>query len=85
MTGDELYAMLQAPVTTQAERDAEYAHWLHMVDVALDIQKRIVEAGGMATKSIVEDELMLMFGIDRYVAHNITNHIEYHNLRKWTR
>ena len=85
MTGDELYAMLKAPAKTQEQRDADYAHWLHMVDVALDIQKRIVDSGGMASKSVVEDELMPMFGIDRYVAHGITNHIEYHNLRKWSR
>jgi hypothetical protein len=70
---------------TQAELDAEYTHWLHMVDVAQDIAKRIVESGEMATKTRVEDELMPMFGIDRYDAHMITNYVERHNLRKWGR
>jgi hypothetical protein len=68
-------------VSTQAERDAAYAHWLHMVDVAVAIRNRIVAAGEMATKTRVEDELIPMFGIDRYDAHRIMNHIEYHNLR----
>lgn len=68
---------------TQAELDAQQAQWLHMIDVAQDIVKRIVESGGMATKSSVEDELMPMFGVDRYMAHQVMNHIEYHNLRKW--
>lgn len=66
---------------TQTQLDAEYAAWLNMVDTALQIRGRIVAAGGMANKSAVEDELMPMFGIDRGAAHNIMNHIEYHNLR----
>lgn len=66
---------------TQAELDAEYQAWLGRVATAVQIRNRIVEAGEMATKTRVEDELMPLFGIDRYDAHAIMNHIEYHNLR----
>lgn len=61
------------------------AQWAKMVDTAQDIVKRIVESGGMANKSRVEDELMPMFNIDRYTAHDVMNYIEFHNLRKWGR
>lgn len=43
---------------------------------------RIVTAGGMATKTKVENYLMPKYNITRYVAHEIMNYIEYHNL-KW--
>ncbi len=66
---------------TQAELDVEYQAWLGRVAVAVQIRNRIVESGEMATKTRVEDELMPLFGIDRYDAHQIMNHIEYHNLR----
>ena len=66
---------------TQAELDAEYQAWLGRVAVAIQIRNRIVESGGMATKTRVEDELMPLFDIDRYDAHQIMNHIEYHNLK----
>lgn len=65
---------------TQEQLDQEYQEWLKMVAAAIAIRERIVSAGGMATKSKVEDELMPMFGIDRGDAHTIMNHIEYHNL-----
>ena len=64
---------------------ADAIKWAQMVDAAQDIVKRIVESGGMANKSKVEDELMPMFGVDRYIAHEVMNHIEYHNLRRWGR
>jgi hypothetical protein len=66
---------------TQEERDAEYQQWLGMVAAAVKIRNRIVAAGEMANKTRVEDEIMPMFGIDRYDAHMIMNHIEHHNLR----
>jgi hypothetical protein len=66
---------------TQAELDAEYQAWLGMVAAAVAIRNRIVAAGDMATKTRVEDELMPIFGIDRYDAHMIMNHIEHRNLR----
>lgn len=66
---------------TQAELDAEYQAWLGMVSAAVAIRNRIVAAGEMATKTRVEDELMPLYGIDRYDAHRIMNHIEYHQLR----
>jgi hypothetical protein len=47
---------------------------------ALDVQFLIIKAGGMATKSRVEDYLMAHFGIDRYPAHQIMNDIEFRNL-----
>ena len=65
---------------TQEQLDQEYQEWLGMVAAAVAIRDRIVAAGGMATKSRVEDELMPMFGIDRSDAHSIMNHIEFHNL-----
>lgn len=65
---------------TQAQLDVEYKIWLSMVDTAVAIRNRIYFAGGMATKTIIEDELMPMFGIDRGAAHDITNYVEYHNL-----
>ena len=70
---------------TLEELNARQAQWDSMVDAAQDIVKRIVESGGMANKSRVEDELMPMFDMDRYTAHQIMNHIERHNLRKWGR
>lgn len=65
--------------------DVPQDEWQSMITAAQDIVKRIVESGGMANKSRVEDELMPMFGIDRYVAHRVLNHIEYYNLRTWGR
>lgn len=61
--------------------DEQYQSWLGMVEQAREIQGRIITAGGMATKSSVEDELMPLYGIDRGTAHDIMNHIEYHNMR----
>ncbi len=66
---------------TQVELDAEYQAWLGRVATAVQIRNRIVASGEMATKTRVEDELMPLFGIDRYDAHQIMNHIEYHNLK----
>lgn len=43
---------------------------------AIDIRFLIVKAGGMATKSIVENVLMLRHQIERLDAHDIMNHIE---------
>lgn len=65
--------------------DVSQETWTQMVDAAQDIVKRIVESGGMANKSRVEDELMPMFGVNRYTAHQVMNHIEFYNLRKWGR
>ncbi len=42
---------------------------------------RIVAAGGMATKTKVENYLMPKYNLTRYAAHEIMNYIEYHNLR----
>ena len=47
---------------------------------ALNIRGAIIANGGMATKSVVEDILMLRHPIDRFQAHEIMNHIEYYNL-----
>jgi len=65
--------------------DVPQETWDRMVDAAQDIVKRIVESGGMANKSRVEDELMPMFGVDRFLAHQVMNHIEFYGLRKWGR
>ena len=66
---------------TQEELDTEYQAWLGQVSAAITIRNRIVASGEMATKTRVENEIMPMFGIDRYDAHQIMNHIEYHNLK----
>ena len=56
--------------------------WHNVITAAISIRKEIVEGGGMATKSLVENRLMNVFdGLDRYNAHSVMNHIEYHNLR----
>lgn len=55
--------------------------WRQMIQDALIIRRRIMESGKMATKTIVEDELIPMHNIDRGLAHSVMNHIEYHNLR----
>lgn len=65
----------------QEEVDAAYNVFLTVVQDALVIRRRIVAAGGMATKTVVEDELMPKHGIDRRAAHDVMNHIEYHNLK----
>lgn len=54
---------------------------LRWVDEALDIRRTIIAAGGMATKTAVEDVLMERHGMERGDAHSIMNHIEAHNLR----
>lgn len=51
------------------------------IDAALTARRQIIAAGGMASKSAVEDVIMPMFGIDRCEAHEIMNEIEYKNLR----
>lgn len=49
---------------------------------ATEIQYVILVAGGMATKTTVEDVLMLRHpGLDRYNAHNILNDVEFYNLK----
>lgn len=60
---------------------ANYDAWLDMVREAITIRNGIVESGGMATKTSVENVLMERHGIDRYDAHNIMNHIEFRNYR----
>lgn len=51
-----------------------------ILQAALIIRRNIVLARGMATKSIVEDTIMPIFGIDRGIAHDIMNEIEFKNL-----
>lgn len=53
-----------------------------MIDFARRVQGAIVDRGGMATKSAVEDILMPVFQIDRSEAHDVLNVIEFCNL-KW--
>jgi len=55
--------------------------WRRLLERAVAIRRRIIEAGGMATKTAVEDELMPEFAIDRYTAHQVLNTIERENLR----
>ena len=52
-----------------------------LVNEARDIRFVIVKAGGMATKSAVEDVLMLRHSeIGRSEAHEVTNYIEQNNI-----
>lgn len=48
---------------------------------AEDVVYLIVESGGIATKSRVEDYLMERFAVDRYQAHRVMNDIESQNVR----
>lgn len=66
---------------TKEQLDEELRAWLQLVDEALAIRRAIVAAGGMATKTAVENELMQRHGMSRSDAHSIMNHIEAHNLR----
>lgn len=55
--------------------------WQKLVDEALQIRRAIVRAGQMATKSLVEDILLLYHQeIDRGAAHDVIHHIEARNL-----
>jgi hypothetical protein len=57
-----------------------------MLPVAFRCRHAVYQAGGMATKSGVEDVLIHRFGCDRIVPHMVMNHIEYNgldNLRDW--
>lgn len=52
-----------------------------ILDDVPKLQFLIVQAGGMATKSLVEDMLMLRHNIDRYTAHEYTNENERLNVQ----
>ncbi|MBE2198102.1 MAG: hypothetical protein IAE79_05790 [Anaerolinea sp.] len=57
-----------------------------LVQEACRIRYAVYKAGGMATKSGVEDALMYFHGIERDMAHDVMNHIEYNALdsfREW--
>ena len=54
-----------------------------LLQEAIDIRYVIVSMGGMATKSCVEDVLMLRHGINRPNAHDIMNHIEFNDLDRF--
>lgn len=55
--------------------------WERLRNDALAIRQIIFEHGGMANKSAVEDVMMRKHpGLDRSEAHDILNHIEYHNM-----
>ena len=51
-----------------------------LLQEAINIRYVIIAMGGMATKSCVEDVLMVRHGINRGKAHDIMNHIEFNNL-----
>jgi len=50
-----------------------------MTQLARRLQGAIIDRGGMANKSAVEDLLVPLFAIDRSVAHDLLNTIEFHN------
>lgn len=66
-----------APRDLPGMSDDEFAA---IVLKAREIQGAIVAAGGMATKSKVEDELMPLYNLTRGAAHQVLNFIEAHNL-----
>ena len=68
-------------MNTRTIEDLTDDEWRRILQRAAAIRRRIVEAGGMATKTAVEDELMPEFGVDRYTAHHALNTIERENLR----
>jgi hypothetical protein len=51
-----------------------------LVQAAIRIRYAVYQAGGMATKSGVEDVLMHRYAVERDIAHDVMNHIEYHDL-----
>jgi hypothetical protein len=65
-------------VETVTQPDQMFAVYLRAGRI---VQANIIDAGGMANKSRVEDVLMPLFGIDRGTAHDVMNTIEYHNLK----
>ena len=58
----------------------EQKHFDALVQEAIRVRYAVYQAGGMATKSGIEDVLMHMFGIDRGLGHLVMNHIEQHDL-----
>jgi hypothetical protein len=59
--------------------DSEFEALVHE---AVEIKYVIYKAGGMATKTAVEDVLMLRHsGLDRYEAHDVLNRVEFLNLK----
>lgn len=51
------------------------------VVLAVEIRAELIRMGIMATKSRVEDAMMMTSSaVDRTYAHGIMNHIEYHNV-----
>lgn len=51
-----------------------------LVQAAIRIRHAVYQAGGMATKSGVGDVLIHRYGVDSTLAHEVMNHIEYHDL-----
>ena len=52
-----------------------------LVTHSVTLRATIMQHGGMATKSVIEDVLMLMYpGLNREQAHMIQNHVEHRNL-----
>lgn len=60
--------------------DAQYEAILSEVS---EIQFLIIKAGGMATKTKVENVLMTRYGFDRCDARTFTNSAESRNVRAW--
>jgi hypothetical protein len=54
-----------------------------IIQATEDIQYLIIKAGGMATKSRVENVLMERYDLDRSDAHEFTNRVESYNRRTW--
>jgi len=63
-----------------AAKDPIYAAYLNQVNAAVVIRNRIMDEGKMATKTLVEYELMPLCGLDHQAAHGVLNYIEYHNI-----
>lgn len=63
--------------------DEETERFLKLIADALAIQQLIRENGGNPSKSVVEDVLMNAHsGLERPEAHDVLNHIEFHDMRR---
>ena len=66
---------------TKSELQITDELYQRLINESVKIKSFIYQNGGNACKSYVEDVLMNCHpGLTRYTAHDIQNHIEYHNI-----
>lgn len=76
----EIVAAKETPRTPAVEQLTDEA-FAHLIAVANRIKSAIYHHGGLATKSAVEDVMMVMYdGLTRGPAHDVMNYLEYHHV-----